>query len=150
MFSPVMNTTLVGVLLWTFNVLCFGPIVKRLRRHMGHVPKPIPLRPTLCVQTVFIVVSHACGSEGFDFVLEDFPTKGWDVGDVQRKVKRYDLPRLNLFRSSRNTGWGEKVEATYLHRKLAVAFIFSKMKLHSHWFPRPKLYLILAEPPKAL
>ena len=114
MFSPVMNPTLVGVLLWAFNVLGFGPIVERLRRDMGNVPKPIPLRPTLCVQIVFIVVSHACGSEGLNFVLEDFPTKGWDIGYVQRKVKRYDFSRLNLFRSSRNTGWGEKVEATYL------------------------------------
>lgn len=114
MFRPVMDSTLVGVLLWAFNVLCFGTIVKRLRWHMSNVPKSVPLRTTLRVQIIFIIICHSYVTERLDFVLEDFPAECWNIGHIEREIEWNDLPRLDFLRSSRNTGWSEEIEASYL------------------------------------
>lgn len=52
---------------------------------MSEVSEPVPLRTTLCVQVVQIVVCNAF-MKCFDLMLERFATKGGSARYVQRKT----------------------------------------------------------------
>lgn len=48
-----------------------------------NMSEPIPLRATLRVQLVPVIVADT-GSQSLDLVLEAFPVESWDFGMVQR------------------------------------------------------------------
>ena len=87
----------------------------------------IPLRPTLGIQGIQIVVSHIL-DERLDLMFEFLAMESRDFGDVQWKtmavsasssfvlfprgfvaLQRYHLPRLDLCRCGFDASWSEEV-----------------------------------------
>ncbi len=86
MLSPFMDPTLVGICIRAFDICCLGSIVERLSGYVGNMSESIPLRPTLRIKGVDIVVGHTQVSQGFYLVFESRAIKCWHVGDVQWQV----------------------------------------------------------------
>lgn len=112
--SPVMDAILV-VRIGALDVAALDAVVEGLRREVGNVPEPIPLRPGLGVAHVEIVVGHS-GRQRLDLVLELVTSKRRGLGHVEREVERHDLAGLDLFRGCCYAGGSEQVESSDLYR----------------------------------
>lgn len=86
MLRPVMDTAfMVG--LWSHNIAALGAVVEGARGDMCKVSKAVPLRATLRVEVIQVVVCDAVG-EDFDFVLERLTAERGLAGYIEWKTEK--------------------------------------------------------------